>query len=265
MGEGEASQRHEQAARGGSPWPRPGYRPRLWGYMSQRGILLLQPASPRARRAGACGGIPDGVGAGRGGGRVASAVSAVTHAHAGHDAPGASPGLCLGQPSTGSHRRQGGDARLSPAAGTALLRGRAGKLQRLLLGAAASASQVAAVQGLVQERAGQGRKRLWAHLCKRHPSWSRPLAQTLPFRCPAAASAALPTHRAQQPWHGHPAVAAGTASRVCHSPFALARRPNTSLQGSWHEVTGPAARSVPRRPEPGQQRSRRQLQNKLTL
>lgn len=89
--------------------------------MSQWGILLLQPASPRASRAGARSGIPDSVGAGGSGGRMASAVSAVMRAHACADAPGASLGLCLGQPSTSSHRRQGGDAWLSPAAGMALL------------------------------------------------------------------------------------------------------------------------------------------------
>lgn len=37
---------------------------------------------------------------------MSSAVSAVTHTHAGPDAPSVSPGLCLGQPSTGSHHRQ---------------------------------------------------------------------------------------------------------------------------------------------------------------
>ena len=141
-------------------------------------------------------------------------------------------------------RRQGGDTRLSPAAGMSLLWGRVEEQQqRLLSGAAAGASRVAAVQGRTgaglgrQERAGQGRKRLWAQLCKGIPLGAAPWPKCSLFgaqlQLPSSAgrsqsSAALARSSGGGGWHSH----------VCCSPFAPARQPNTSPQRFRREASG---------------------------
>lgn len=97
--------------------------------------------------------------------------------------------------------------------------------------------------GSLQFKAGGGtswageEEAVGASMQKASPLGAVPWSKRSLFVPSCSFPAALPTHRAQQPWHGHPAVAAGTDGRVCRSPFALARRPNTSLQGSRHEVS----------------------------
>lgn len=186
------------------------------------------------------------------GGRTASAMSAVTQTHAGPDAAGASPGLCLGKPSTGSHL-----GRLGHVCLMAVLE--AGKGHPAL-----PSSWDVSSMGL-DGKAAAAVAAFWCQLgcCSSRPGWcglgktgtSRageeeavgtvmqkasllklPLGPNAPFAVPSCSfPAALAAPRAQ-PRHSHLAVAAGTDSHVCCSPFIAVGWPNTSPQGSQHKA-----------------------------